>query len=1361
MAGKITIRRIGSIIPTLCLLLILVVCALVVWLSTLGLPDAALRYAEEQAAKHGVTLRLEALRLEPSRGLAVQAEGISLYADAQSTQPLLTVQSLTTGLNISRLLVGDFMPSFMRISGANLSLPVTSPEGEKLVVSDIDLAARIGRGSSLNLTSGKLKIQGIPVKVQGVCDLNLLTASKKESDADFDISKLLAEHQPLINQIYQHIEAQHWQPEELPSFTLRLDMQEEVRLSLRGNIPRFDIGQFHFREALLNLQHSKNTITINTLRFKTVEPDTSASFQGAYDVGQRRLSFTMESTAALVRMVRSLSSGALQEYLYKFRHPDDCPPKISLSGDVCLEEDYTLQSARVRGEMQQHELMVGSTKVDTLELSFFYNNGDFNINKLDLLFPDGSLQCIASAENGVGQAQVVADLPVQKMLTLANELSPEPINLPEGLKLGERVRLALHARLTTPAFVPGQTHWQGFVPSLHMIAAEIKSDDLEYSGYKLTAPELRLQIADIVQGANLIPRSIGSTTLKLKAESAELPTGDAAATLQKAELDLAANRLELGENAIPQALREAKLHLSLSSAEHAGENPLSVGEAQAELRLEHLSINEALELGSLRAALAEAHAQAAAPTTGHLRADQAELHLTGVENLAPLSPSGEYFSSAMLQASATGLANGDTSIGRAELTADLKEHTRGSISLHTSRTEEGSAAALQAEPDWTDPSLISLRHIRAELPADTLALALELLGKQAVEAEVPGQLSLSGECTLRRDTLSVQSGKFHLDIPELVRTPHKQPAHRGKRIPISLQADTTLFRNRADELAYRLDLELKHDTGSFTGHAVGSEAGQLRVNGSTTLRPDVADALIDSEDAHSIIRDFRFTPQSRTTISDIDARIDYSNGLKVDATCRVDLVNTEYLISVLEDAPNGTERMRQDLGSNPYTLISHATCRVEVLVRDECKAKNGSPLPNESLITISDVVMDYNNSPWLQRMGIKNGTRSSRLVGDTIIIDIERSFVELRNLRGTAYPAYALGMFYPDLQHYLEDVLLANPVQLEAPLCVFPIYDDCKRPMSGTIRVIAPEGAAFRFLGTTIPLSDFSGFVYLTDDYVLLDRMNAKCWEGVLDAAVKISISGKRTGFDGYAKAQCMNLKSIAAAYGSKQQQALCNGEIRFRTPSPDLNDIRAYGRLDIENGDLMSLSLFRPVGELITDLPDHFTRLEKEAADASGKTESKPSLFTRMFTSLFRHLGNAVDETGGNLSKTASYIPGLNHLIAYDLQEAHTNFDILNGHLITRDMKAKGYNLNVQLNLDINLNTLELQGNLWPRISSLPTILLAPLTFLSDFMVDIIVYGPVDDIHWRIGLDRRIPSAPPSASAEAQENNPEPRKKQ
>ena len=113
--------------------------------------------------------------------------------------------------------------------------------------------------------------------------------------------------------------------------------------------------------------------------------------------------------------------------------------------------------------------------------------------------------------------------------------------------------------------------------------------------------------------------------------------------------------------------------------------------------------------------------------------------------------------------------------------------------------------------------------------------------------------------------------------------------------------------------------------------------------------------------------------------------------------------------------------------------------------------------------------------------------------------------------------------------------------------------------------------------------------------------------------------------------------------------------------------------------------------------------------------------------------------DTSSNAVDSLYDIPFANHFLRYGIDEAFTKFDIRNGHLITRDMTARGYNLDIRTQLDIDLNKLTLTGDLWPRISSVPTVIISPVTILSKFLIDINLYGDVLNPQWKIGLSKKL----------------------
>ena len=1380
MAGKLNIRRVGSLLPTLCLLVITAIGIVVAWLGTCGFPESLLRYVEKQAGEQGIHLKLDSVRAAMVQGPALCVEGITIYLDADAKRkeaPLATVQRVTVGLNFPRLLRGEIWPSVLRVEGGDIRIPLREDaEGRDFHVSSLKLLGN-GYGNALRLTSGTLQVQGIPVTLRGSISreilLQFLQKDQPENTEKIDLKQLLGEHRELLDQIAAKIEEQHWNTEETPSLDLRINGESEWRISVRSRIPSYDSGPFLFRDTEVDVEYAHETVTINSLKFRTVEPDSSAALQGAYSISDRHLSFNMRSNAALLAMMQRFGGEEAHVFLSKFSHAPENPPHLSLEGDVVFEENFSLSSARLRGRVEQKQLKIGSSLVEELYLSFFYSNGDFNIDRLELKLPDGSLQVQATAKDGEGQAQIAADLQVQRVFSLLRDLADLEPDLPEGLVLDNRVKLQLHARLDVPTFKPGGTEWQDFVPTFHMLGLKLNTKSLSYLDHYLEEPYLELHLEGVKNLTNNESGSMRQVRLTLRARRADLPARQRDASswqISEPVLDVVLHGSSLTSAGLPKQVKMAQAELKAAAITEISPTAqtISVASPEKELEEKETQVSASLSANALRvnfilrdvqsnekgipisAASAALVAQVQDVVYGDWTVQSVELTLDDVGELKLSPADGKFFSSAHLQTGLHGLLRDGVALGEASADMHLQEQTKGHVNLSfTPAQSDAIPASLEAVADWSNPQEIVLRDVQLHAPSGVLALVPGLLQTEMEDLQMPQELTVRGSATLDA-TLRLLQANAELQAPGLVRTPQRQKVFRGKQIPLDVAAVIRAHRSPDDQIAFNVHLDVMHETGKLNADVRGSTTGKFRVTGTNTIRPDIVDALIDNEDAHSIIRDFRFNDASRSTITDIAVDVDLSSGTAVDSYCRVNLENAEYLLSVIEDTPDGGERLRRDLGNNPYTRVNHAACAVIAHVRLDCRKEDGTPIPDETVITIRDPLLVYDNTPWLGKNKIKKGVRETRLSGQEVVIDVEHSFVELRQIKGAVYPAYSLGMFFADLYGFLEDIHLARPATVETAYCLFPIYDDCKESMRGTIRVEAPQGAFFHFLGTEIPMEDFSGFISLSDSAVLLDRLNACTWEGVLNGSVRILISGRHTGFDGYVRAQCMNLQKIAAAYDSKQAPALCNGEIRFNSPSPDLDKIRAYGNLHIKDGDLISLSIFRPVGSLITDLPKHFERMEQEARTKIGKPETKPGFFSRVISSVFRGLGSIVGKTGGSIGNTAGKIPGMNHLIAYNLQEARANFHITNGWIYTKDMIASGSNLDVKLVAGIDLDTMEISGHLWPSISSLPTVILSPLTILSDFMVDVVLYGQASDPKWRIALDRRLRDRHKSASSGA-----------
>ncbi len=1316
MASRITIRRVGGILPAISLMVLVLLVSLVVWLSTAGLPQGVLRALEAEAAKEGIYLSIGKLKLSPASGLAVRARQVSLYAAAGDAAPLATLERATLGISASALLRGHIQPTKAEFRKLCLTIPT---DGEApLMVEDVAASAVIRNGNYVRLTSATARLAGIPVTLRGAFMLpegTGATTGEKASSEPLNLAALLESWSREAGLVQRSIASQDWAPTEVPEIELRLMALRNTQLSVRANIPRYDEGEFHFRDATLDVAYQNNTILINKVYFRTVEPESEVTLQGGYDIPERHLSINLNSTAALTRMAETLAARGVDmvhgvdmnsviSWLHRFQHPDDAPPAITLRGDLSFEKDFSPKGISLTGQLSQKAFSFGNTAIDDLHLSFYYRDGSFNIDRLQLAFPTGSLtlSASASAETHKGKARIMADLDIPQLLAFAAEFTPEPPTLPEGLELSGNLQLDASAELDMPVFIAGSTRLDQFLPTLHRAEVSLGIASVSHHGHSIVQPKLHLKLDGLQHTeGELLPDGVTRAELGFSAESIHIPHGGnrtEATTLNHAKLELALDGLQLekGEDGFPSP------HLDAATGQ--------------------------LSLGSL-----------ALPG---FRAEALELELARAEDIRPMAEDWRrMLREAELRLTTGAMHSGDTLLGAADSRFCLD--AEGHIDLTALLNRDGHCMSLELHPQLTPEGLLVLEQVELSLPAAGFAPLLALTGTDIRWIRLPDEATISGSATYDTHAGYLRHAAGELAIPHLVRTPGDGcAAFKGQEVPLSLHLKAGAKGREDGNATFQGELMVIHKAEgqehgkrklqlSFTGDT----ADHLRLWGSNTIDVATLDRLIDLYDAHEIMRDFDTPPGSSNDITINSVDINWARGISVTASCDARLSGIGYQMNayeVEEDAegnPTGKETLRRDFGKDPFRRIEKGTAHVDVLYRENAEGE-----VEATRISILNADITYDNRPWLRQMGIKNGVATSRLQGDAVIIDVEDSFVALRNVRGMCYPAYAIGCYYDDIPFFLQDIILDRPAQVETTHCLFPIYDDCPHSFSGNIRMEAKR-MGFRFLGTTFPLSNFSGFIWFRDGAVGLDRLNAACWDGAVNASLIIDYSGKHTGFDGYATLRNINLKPLAAASGRKPQPALCNGNIRFRTPSPEVKDIEAYGELHIVNGDLLNLRIFRPVGDLITDLPGNLAELERKALRSEGR---QPSWLDRLLTKIFKSTGDTIGNVGTQVGRVTNNIPFANHFLRYDLQEVHSRFTIGHGRLVTEGMKALGYNLNVGLQLEIDLDKLTLNGDLWPKISSVPTVILSPITFLSEFMIDIRVFGPLDDINWEFALNRK-----------------------
>lgn len=1358
MRGTIPIRRVGGILPTLCLVGFVVCVGLLVWLTKIGLPDSVLRQVEQEAAKQGVQLTLGSIRLAPTSGLAVQLEDVHLILPQKEAAPLnLATRKIRIEFGFAKLVNGNYLPERVHLPEVHICFPLEQEgHGTPLCLDQANARAEWTEDDKQLRLSLRGKLNGITLAGSARLPMPDLAAKQPDEETAETASPLAAVQDalPTLRGVRDEIERQQWTEKESPHLELRADLTGKTpHLIAKANVPRWVQEPFTFRNITLDTVFRDNILLINHGGFRTEDPDAVVTLQGGYDLTKREADFRLTSNAAVINMVQKLvAEEDIPELVKQVHIAPEHAPRIELSGHLTLTENDEIENIRLEGDLHQDGLLFGKTEVTQTDLSFYFDNGNLNIDKLSFRLPEGGLFATALLRDGKGQADIMLDIPTPVLMQLAQDAELLTAEECAALGLSGTNTLSLTADFTDPLFVPGKTKFEEFVPTLRGLKAHLELERVTQEGLTFVGPWIDMALEGVEHDTE--QAQAARLTLSLTLPRTEYRQGEMSSEEREGALTLTVNNLQVDSDSF--RAQAAELTASLKSHE------ASIGEQHASADGMALSA----QLGELNIPFAGD----AAPTLGSGKVEfSCEASAMEEQKITGLKVSLSDLRDLVLSGERKDLPqSGTLHLTLATLDSGDKLHaadTEATLSLH-----EGSAAQLALngylnDKPWEthatarlheDGNTLFLDEAHLALPSGELEPLLAAAGLTIDEVKIPAELEL----TLRNAELALAPFELKhtlaaLRIPALTRCP-QLPVLKGQDITVGVDTALDLRTDAEGHILYTGTARITHETGELNAELEGNLSTSVRVRGDNTIHADVIDRLIDDPDAHYIMRDFIFT-RGVTAIhaSNIDTLVDYSNGITVVSHCDAELHNMDYMLMSMEDTEDAEgniirEKVRTDLGTDfPYSRVSHGTCGVDVEVRMNRHDENGQPIKDVILVDLTNAELHYDNRPWFKRQGITGGKEETVLRGRRVLLDIENSVVILEDIAGECYPAYAIGMFYPELQIFMKDVRLTRPAEASTAYCAFPIASDCTTPMGGNIRALCPTGASFDFLGTRIPLEKFSGFVTISDTDVYLNRMNALTWEGVVNADVRIGFEGESSSFDGYVTAENLNLHHIAAAYDTELSPALVSADCRFTCLGADVDKLRAYGSYAVRDGNLMEMKIFNPLGELISDLPNYLVKFESSVSPRGE--EYKPNWILRQIGKLFSATGHTVDSVGNRITGTAEDIPFAKHLISYDIQDAFGTYHIDRGHLITENAKVKGNNLNVRLNLDLELDTLALNGNLWPTISGVPTILLSPLTFVSDHMIDIIIHGKPGDIKWRFGLDRRLNKQghPPSAESD------------
>ncbi len=1331
-------------------MLLLVCVAIVIYLASVGIPRFVLDKLEEAAREQGLELRIDSARLGYGSGLSFILRDVRVdAADKTNKVPSIELGRLRVGLRVSPLLQGQVRPYLIRIRRSQITFYSDKIDSGSLSLKDINITCTVNHRDVMQIVSSS-PMDADGMKLSFKAELPINDTAQQQPTVKTEVPILgdllgawVSAYQDKIDGVCAILEEQAWKPEDKPRLNLSFNAIKTPRCNFEIELPTVCYDDVRFKDVSLNGVFSNDTLLIHHLELKSAADEklvdhlsnheAKAVLQGGYNIATRKLSFTLDSNMPLL----SIASGMLKPEDFKLVERISLSSKerseIQLQGDLQFGEAYELQEASILGYLMQKNIHIDRTQIDEMVLSFYFKDGNFAIDQAHIKIGDGYVSTQSHLNHGQGHIELNASLSLKQMSMLAESLVSEgtEIELPENLSIDQPVKLHAVAKMIDPDFQRGQVALKEFLPEVDSLEITLAIPEMKYEGLRLSQGELvasvgKLHAFDLtqLQLAEQVKLKISAEEVQFEAQAIDADPEDASLNEQMSE------GLEAVQMNKHQKLAHFVLDLDLAQVKY---QEISEEGQRSGLSLEDLNLKASVQ----------------GLEGKDLKLEQLDVQISDLKKLEVDKPKEADLSNCRVDVDASKLLYKGESIVNLELDTRFSNLEEFKTELCCTIDEEA-GQSVQLSVDKLGDGAIHLHDLKADIPSSLLNVLLPQDVLEAWGLSFPSQvvhLNGSSELKLDEDSLDFVEGSYQVHIPRLARRGVHVLPHADVINEMDVKAKLHIY--RGGDGAYLFDsphFSLSKGERSLTGSLVCQERGVLKFKVESNLLLDTLDELIDDHLTHLIMRDFRGGDDSDVDIRELDLTVDVREGLDVQATGKIELVNIMAMLGSYERVPdpegvlNQEDILSKEASKQLRTKILHGQADVVVDVHlDPAPEGEVRRELTKSLISINNVSLTFDNRPWLRHKKIKGGTNESTLHARSVVLDTKNNFVSIHEAKGGIYPDYAIGTFFSPLRDFLKVLELRKPVDVESHYCIFPISLDSKVEMDGSIAMKSRPNFVLKLVGMKFPLERFSGFIDFRKGGVYLDRLNAIFCEGVANGCILLTTGGKSTGYDGQLNLKSCNFKNLAALVDNAQSRALVNASIRFRAKDMETESLQAYGSMEILDGDLMKMRIFAPISDMITNLPNLIDKQEELINSgkliprkltfyekASSKLKAGTAAVVGVFTKGIGLVTSAFGQTTSNL-------PGANYLLNYNLRNASADFVIGDGVLSSNNLRATGSNMAVSSSLHIDLKRMYLQANLWPEMSSVLSLMLSPITVLSNGIIDIKVYGTMDDLGWKI----------------------------
>ncbi|MGJ8677032.1 MAG: hypothetical protein ACSHX0_05915 [Akkermansiaceae bacterium] len=247
----------------------------------------------------------------------------------------------------------------------------------------------------------------------------------------------------------------------------------------------------------------------------------------------------------------------------------------------------------------------------------------------------------------------------------------------------------------------------------------------------------------------------------------------------------------------------------------------------------------------------------------------------------------------------------------------------------------------------------------------------------------------------------------------------------------------------------------------------------------------------------------------------------------------------------------------------------------------------------------TNVKADFDYSDYSLRKAY-GGPDSAKIAVDSVTIDREKKLIEIKAIKGTAWPAPVVRLFASKVANHIEKYRFHTPPVIQAS-GVFD-YNKNAQNTNFTIDVQNSKPMDYRFLGEFLKLNRLKAKVNISNSRVAVTDLSFDTLQGDCAGNIVVKTANKQNiPYSGDIQWRQVHLKDLGSVYGFKNaEQGLLTGRIDFSGANDDVRAFNATGSLSLEKGNLFSVPLLGPITPLIGVVLGDRNPYDETAEDAS-----------------------------------------------------------------------------------------------------------------------------------------------------------------